>query len=105
MNSNNSSLDIAQESMIVIFGADGRIADVHHFVTAKGGVHPTEKEQEKAALESATRAGVDSRTTSVLHIAAREFDPARNYRVDPAKRVLVESPRLTRQGRPTQTRS
>jgi len=98
MPSNSSSIDIANESMIIVFDADGRISDVHHFVTAKGGKHPTETEQEKAALESATRAGTDTKKASVLRMAPRDFDPTKNYRVDPVKRVLVETPRLKRQG-------
>ena len=68
MPSNSSSIDIANESMIIVFDADGRISDVHHFVTAKGGKHPTETEQEKAALESATRAGTDTKKASVLRM-------------------------------------
>jgi len=93
-------ITVERDSMMIVYDQDGRISDVHHFVTAKGGKHPSEKEQEKATLELAARRGTDVKKVSLLRVDPRDFDLAKNYRVDPVKRSLVETPRLTRRGKP-----
>ena len=59
-------ITVERDSMMIVYDQDGRISDVHHFVTAKGGKHPSEKEQEKATLELAARREVDDERVAVV---------------------------------------
>ena len=100
MRSTGNSMTVEKESMLIVYDQGGRISDVHQFVTAKGGKHPTDKEQEQATLELAAKRGTDIKKVFLLRVDPLDFDLAKNYRVDPVKRVLVDTPRLTRQGKP-----
>jgi hypothetical protein len=100
MPNTGNPITVERESLLIVYDQDGRISDVHHFVTAKGGKHPTESEQEEATLELAAKRGTDIKKVSLLRVDPLDFDLAKNYRVDPVKRILVDTPRLTRQGKP-----
>jgi hypothetical protein len=85
------TLDVEQESMVVLYDAEtGRIVHCHAAFTAKGGNHP-----DKATLESNAQRQLSlaqrnlPQKTAALHLSPREFKQGFRFRVDVKLRTLV----------------
>jgi hypothetical protein len=87
---------VDRESMVVVYDAGtGRIAHIHHVVTARGGHHPDDQELERAALEhaaeTAARRGASKRKKMLTaHIDPNTFELDVPYKLDIKKRTLVK---------------
>lgn len=88
----SSGVEIAKESTVVIYDKNnGRVVHTHHFVTAKGGVHPDRNTQEKQATEHAELAHASlSKSFGILHADSANMKPGVQYKVDTKKLVLTE---------------
>lgn len=86
--------DVAAWSAVVIYDSkSGEILHVHQSITQKGGRHPDEQERERqAAAHVALNDTVDREQISFLHVEPELLRKQIEYRVDPARRALVEKP-------------
>lgn len=85
---------LSERQTTVVYTRDtGEIRHVHHTLIMEGAAVPSEDEIMRAAIAQADEAGLDMTSADVLHIGRHEFDPQREYSVDPAARSLVEGPR------------
>jgi len=87
---------VEREGMVVVYDSEtGKIAHIHHVVTARGGHHPDDRELERAALEFAAETGARRRSTKRGKLVAAQIDPEVfeldvPYKVDIQKRTLVK---------------
>lgn len=88
------TIEVERESTSLVYDAQsGEILYVHHFVTLKGGEAPDDKAAESKALAELQRTRPKlTAKPAVLHVASDTIKPSTGYRVDVAKRVLVEQP-------------
>lgn len=72
---------------------DGRIAHHHMVSTFPGGQRVDEKEVERRTLARAASFGTDTSKLKALHVAEKECNPSRRYKVDIRTLTLIEIPR------------
>ena len=86
---------IERESTSLVYDArTGDIVYVHHFVTLQGGVSPDDKAAEGKALAELERIRPElTAERAVLHLPSSAIKPDTGYRVDVARRALVERSR------------
>ncbi|MBI3050167.1 MAG: hypothetical protein HYY76_17860 [Acidobacteria bacterium] len=89
---NVGSLEVGQESIVVVYDAQtGRITHMHYCVTEKGGKHPRREALERDAMEQFSQAQPRvTRKMALLHVNPKGMKPDTLYKVDTRKRVLVE---------------
>jgi hypothetical protein len=95
---NLGTLQVEAESAVVIYDVHtGQIVHRHEVVTLKGGKHPDKQTQERDAHEQLLRIVPDFKgETAMLHVNPADIKPRVVYKVDLAKRVLVEQVRPIR---------
>jgi hypothetical protein len=83
---------VAERACIVYHPTTGEIVHIHHTVTLRGGVIPSDQEVEARATELALKNTKDrdlSRFKTLL-VAPDHLEPHKAYKVHPKKRELVE---------------
>lgn len=85
---------VERESTSLVYDTQtGDILYMHHFVTLNGGKAPDDKAAESKALAELERIRPELKAKrAVLHVPSSAVKPDTGYRVDVAKRVLVERP-------------
>jgi hypothetical protein len=82
---------IAAERACVLYDkATGAIRHIQHVVVMEGGHHPDEREIEAMCRRALTKRGHAHDGLDTLHLDRNAFAPFKVYRIDPARRVLVE---------------
>jgi hypothetical protein len=86
--------DVIAWSAVVIYDSkSGEIVHVHQSITQKGGQHPDEPTLERqAAAQVALNTKVDPNQIAFLHVEPALLQKQVEYRIDPARRALVEKP-------------
>ncbi|MGL5818493.1 MAG: hypothetical protein ACRCYR_13075 [Phycicoccus sp.] len=80
--------------------ADGRIVHLHDVLRMEGAEPRPAEDRHRSARETAAELGVAVDGLELLHLEDFAVDPGRAYRVDTARRVLVELPSTDVAGRP-----
>jgi hypothetical protein len=84
--------EVDRKSVVLVYDAqNGEIVHYHEFITLKGGRHPDQKTMEKEALEGHRQARPEAKgATAFLHLEPSALKAEKAYKVDVAKRALVE---------------
>ncbi len=77
----------------------GAIRHIQHVIVMEGGHNPDEREIEAMCRTSLSKRGQPHDHLDALHLERSALAPMKVYRVDPARRVLVEQPMPKGQGR------
>jgi hypothetical protein len=83
------------KSCLVYDAQSGRIEHTHHAVVLKGGRDIPDDEIAATALDMVRERGLDVAKLKVLHTSPDALEAGTVYAVDVAKRVLVETRKLT----------
>jgi len=95
------TLEVANESVVVLYDpATGYITHMHHSVTMKGGAHPDQATLEKDAFAHLAEAQPQvTAKMAVLHVDPGSLKYDGLYKVDTAKRAMVELPAAPRRAK------
>jgi len=91
------TLEIERESAVFVYDPQtGQVVHRHQVVTVKGGQHPDQETIEADAMGQLSQAQPTvTRKLAFLHVDPRTLKSGVLYKVDIAKKVLVELPTPT----------
>jgi len=95
----NAPSVVSVDVTVIYDSKDGRVAHLHHVITADGATRRTAEDQQRSAREAAARLGVEVDGLELLHLPGFRGTGGKAYRVDVAARKLVELPTQTRTDR------
>ena len=82
-----------RKGVCVLYERDsGQIRHMHFTIVTEGGHDPSEAEVETMARDALARRGKTHAHLIALHAPYESVDTFRRYKVDPAKKALVEFP-------------
>jgi hypothetical protein len=79
------------KTCVLYHGQSGTIVHIHHTIVFEGGYEPTDYEIESMARGSLDKRGVSHADLHALHVPGGHMKPFKAYRVEPARKALVET--------------
>jgi hypothetical protein len=89
---------VVRERACVLYDkTTGAIRHIQHVLVMEGGYDPKDHEIEAMCREALRKRGHAYDATDTLHVGREAFQPFKVYKVDPARKALVdETPRRRR---------
>ncbi|MGA9600701.1 MAG: hypothetical protein WBS22_10725 [Methylocystis sp.] len=81
---------VKERACLLYDGGTGAIRHIQHVIVMEGGHDPDEREIEVMCRSAFIKRGRPHEKLLALHIERHALKPFKKYRVDPAKRTLVE---------------